>query len=106
MSLSERINRIWSSSAYEAPVVPLTYYDNEVFATIEDTGLLWRFMGHDGQVYTALASHCKTIPSYDAALGVNVHTCADMTVIMCSPAPGIENARDVFVLNNIAPLLI
>lgn len=106
MSLTERVNRIWASSAYTPPAVPLAYYDNEVFATIDDTGLLWRFLSHDGQVYTALANHCTTIPSYDPALGANIHTCTGMTVIMCSPGKDVADARDVFVLNNIAPLLI
>lgn len=105
MSLSAKILQIWSTSLYTAPTVPLIYNDNEYLATVEDSDIFLRFMSADGQIFLALNNKCQLVKP-PPTIGNNVYVCTKVDAISCSPTSGPQTARDLFVLNKIAPLLV
>jgi hypothetical protein len=80
------------------------FSENEYMVTVDDSGVFLRFMSADGQIFVALNTHCQ-IGKPDVRVGDGVYVCTKLDPILCSPTPGIEYARDIFVLNNIAPLV-
>lgn len=104
MSLSQQILQIWARSQYQPPRVPLIFYENEYMATVEDIGTFLRFMSMDGQIFLALNTNCQ-VGKPDASIGTEIYVCTKVDPILCSPTTGPESLRDIFVLNNIAPLL-
>ena len=104
-NLSQRIFQVWAGARYNPPVVPLIYYNEEYMAIINDSEQFIRFMSSDGQIFLALNSICQ-IATPDPRIGNNVYVCTRVTPILCSPTKGLEGTRDLFVLNNIVPLLI
>lgn len=105
MSLTDRIMQIWHASNHTPPMVPLAYHDEDLLLTIEDSGPIWRFLAVDGQVYSAVGAACKIRNPRDANLGPQAYVCTGLTIVMCSPSSGPHGARDMFVLNNIVPLV-
>ena len=105
MSLSQRIYQVWSSSQYNPPQIPLIYYDNEYMATVDDSETFIRFMSSDGQIFLALNNYCQ-LGNPPPIIGDNVYVCSKVSPILCSPTSGPTSTRDVFVLNNITPLLV
>lgn len=104
MSLSQRIYQVWETYQYKPPTVPLIFYENEYMATVDDSGRFIRFMSSDGQIFLALNTHCQ-IGKPDPTIGDAVYVCGKVSPILCSPTSGPENIRDLFVLNNVSPLL-
>lgn len=104
MSLSQRVLQVWATSQYLAPRVPLIFYENEYMATVDDSGIFFRFMSTDGSIFVALNRNCQanTAP---ATVGDTVYVCTKVDPILCSPSTGPESIRDIFVLNHIVPLL-
>jgi hypothetical protein len=98
MSLSQRILQIWNTSQFKAPNVPLIYHDNQYMATVDDSTNFFRFMSADGQIFVALSTRCQI-------QGPGIYVCTKIDPILCSPVPGLQYGRDIFVLNNIAPLI-
>lgn len=105
MSLSEHIFQVWAASTYTPPTIPLIYNENEYMVTIDDTGAFLRFMSTDGQIYLALNTKCQ-LGKPDPTIGNSVYVCTKLDPILCSPTTGIVSFRDLFVLNNIVPLLL
>lgn len=104
MSLSARIIEVWKTSNYPIPKVPLIYHENEYMATIADEGAFVRFMSLDGTIIMALSQRCD-LGQPDPTVGTSVYVCKQVTPILCGPAGGPEGPRDLFVMNNIIPLL-
>lgn len=104
MSLSQHILGIWANSQYPPPRIPLIYNENQYMVTVDDTGIFLRFMSSDGQIFMAINRNCQTAKS-DPTIGTEVYICTKVDPILCSPTPGLEHARDIFVLKNIAPLI-
>lgn len=105
MSLSQRILDIWGSSSFTPPNIQLIFNENEYMAVIEDSEDFLRFMSSDGQIFIALSKNCQHAKS-NPTIGDNVYVCTKVDPILCSPIHGPHNEKDIFVLNNIAPLLI
>lgn len=104
MSLSDRIFAIWATSHYNPPTVPLIFYENEYMITVDDSETFLRFMSSDGQIFLALNKNCQiTRPS--PIIGNSSYLCTKVDPILCSPTSGPDSVRDIFVLNNIIPLL-
>jgi hypothetical protein len=104
MSLSQRIFQVWASSPYTPPKVPLIFYENEYMATVDDSQIFLRFMSSDGQIFLALNNNCQ-LGKPDPTIGDSVYICRKVDPILCSPTAGLDSIRDLFVLNNITPLL-
>jgi hypothetical protein len=104
MALSQRIIEVWRASNYGPPAVPLIYHENQYMATIADEGAFVRFMKLDGSILMALSQRCQQ-GQPDPTIGTTVYVCGQVTPILCAPSGGPEGARDLFVLNNIIPLL-
>ena len=105
MSLSQRIIQIWATSPYNPPHTPLIYYEGEYMATVDDTQTFLRFMSSDGQIFLALNQNCQ-LAQPDPTIGDAVYYCTKVDPILCSPTKGPDSIKDLFVLNNIAPLLV
>lgn len=105
MSLSQRIYQVWTTSQYTPPKVPLILYYNEYMATVDDSDTFLRFISSDGQIFLALNTHCQ-LARPDPTIGDAVYVCSKVSPILCSPTGGPESIRDLFVLNNISPLLV
>jgi len=101
MSLSQYVLQIWKKSNYAPPRIPLLFYGNEYMAVIDDTQVFLRFMSSDGQIFLALNFNCEV----GQTMGDSVYVCNKIDPILCSPSNGPESSKDIFVLNNIAPLL-
>jgi hypothetical protein len=104
MSLSQRIIQVWLASGYTPPKIPLIFYENEYMITVDDSGLFLRFMSSDGQIFLALNQNCQ-LGTPDITVGNSVYVCSKVDPILCSPSKGPNGIRDIFVLNNITPLL-
>ena len=102
MSLSQQILQIWTDSSYDPPTVQLIYYEGDYMVTIDDSETFLRFMSSDGQIYLALNKNCQQ-SEVDSTI---VYFCDKLDPILCSPTKGPETSRDMFVLNNIIPLLL
>jgi hypothetical protein len=105
MSLSQYISQIWAQSQYVPPQIPLIIHDNEYMAIIDDSQPFLRFMSSDGQIFLALNTNCQ-IAQPDITIGNAIYMCTKIDPILCSPTRGPGSSRDIFVLNNIAPLLV
>jgi hypothetical protein len=105
MSLSQRILQIWTASSYSPPKILLIFNDNQYMATIDDSGPFLRFMSSDGQIFLSLNTHCR-VGNPDQKNGDAIYLCTKLDPILCSPTHGLEYSRDLFVLNNIAPLVV
>lgn len=100
MSIAQRIMAVWNStngSLHTAPNIPLILNDNQYMAVIDDSTNFIRFMSVDGQIFLAL--NCPLG-------GDNFYICPKVNPILYSPTGGPNNSKDIFVLNNIIPLLI
>lgn len=104
MSLSQQIINIWTASPYSPPKIPLIFHENQYMATVSDTDTFLRFISVDGQIFLALNFNCKQAAP-DPSIGNSVYICSKVDPILCSPTSGPDNARDIFVLNKIIPLL-
>ena len=104
MSLSQQVLQIWTRSGYQPPSVPLIFYENEYMATVDDTGTFLRFISSDGQIFLALNTNCQ-LAKPDDDIGDTIYFCKKVDPILCAPVKGPEYVKDLFVLNNIAPLL-
>ena len=104
MSLSQNIITIWASSPYPPPRIPLIFYENEYMATVSDADTFLRFMSVDGQIFVALNINCQA-GKPDPSIGDAIYICSKVDPILCSPTGGPDSSKDIFVLNNIAPLL-
>ena len=108
MSLTQRILDVWATSRHVPPKIPLIFHENEYMITVDDTETFYRFMSTDGQIFLALSRNCQLATpdlSNQAALGKAVYLCNKVDPILCSPTSGPDSIRDIFVLNNIVPLL-
>lgn len=106
MSLSDQLLQIWrNQDLHISPRIPLLFYNSEYMATIDDAGVLLRFMGPDGQIYSALNTQCQYAQGHPS-IGDQVYVCTSVKAILCAPAQGPENSRDVFVMKYILPHLI
>lgn len=105
MSLSQYILKIWSQSQYEPPVIPLIFHENQYMATVEDSQTFLRFISSDGQIFLALNTNCQ-IGQPDPSIGDTIYMCSKVDPILCSPTKGPDSIKDLFVLNNIAQLLV
>jgi hypothetical protein len=104
MSLTDRIFAIWATSHYKPPTVPLIFYENEFMVTVDDSETFLRFMSSDGQIFLALNKNCQ-ITKPAPIIGNSAYVCSKVDPILCSPTSGPDSIRDIFVLNNITPLL-
>lgn len=103
-SLSQYIDLIWKRSTFPPPNIQLLYDNNEYFAVISDSEIFIRFMSADGQIFLALNTNCRRQTTTDLS-PQTFYFCSKIDPILCSPTEGPNNTRDLFVLNNIAPLL-
>lgn len=104
MSLSQQIIDIWTASPYPPPKIPLIFHENEYMATVSDNETFLRFISVDGQIFVALNGNCQSGKPHES-IGNSIYICSKVDPILCSPTGGPGSARDIFVLNNITPLL-
>jgi len=104
MSLLQRIHQVWVASSYTPPKIELIFYEGGFMATVDDSGTFLRFIAIDGQIFLALNQNCQLIKPAPS-VGDNIYFCTKVDPILCSPTGGPNGARDIFVLNNIIPLL-
>lgn len=91
----------WVNSGFVAPKIPYVYYDGEYMAVIDDSTQFIRFMDKEGQIYMAYNAYCN-VPAGNN----NIYQCQKVDPILCAPVPGLDYAKDTFVLQNIIPTLL